>query len=103
MEKHRQAIAAHDAVTDVRSAFDDVNMNDQQKAQLAVLEAAVEDALDRLEDVGINLVNIKPTTLSGILALCRYVEPLLNERDTVNLRRISTGMTTRARRLAARS
>ena len=38
-----------------------------------------------LEDVGINLVNTDPTTLAGILALCRYVEPLLNERETVNL------------------
>ena len=60
-------------------------MNDQQKTQLAVLEPAVDDAWDRLEDVGINLVNTTPTTLAGILALCRYVEPLLNERDTVNL------------------
>ena len=85
IDKHRQVVTAHDAVTDVRAAFADVNMNDQQKTQLAVLEPAVDDAWDRLEDVGINLVNTTPTTLAGILALCRYVEPLLNERDTVNL------------------
>jgi hypothetical protein len=60
-------------------------MNDQQKTQLAVLEAAVDDAWDRLEDVGINLVTTEPTTSAGIVALCRYVEPLLNQRGTVNL------------------
>jgi len=84
IDAHRQAVAAHDAITDVRAAFDDVNM-DQQKKQLAVLAAAVDKAWDSLEDVGINLVNNKPTTVAGILALCRYVEPLLNERGTVNL------------------
>jgi hypothetical protein len=85
IDKHRQAVAAHDAVTDVRAAFNDVNLNDEQNAQLAVLEAAVDDAWDQLDDAGCDLVNSKPTTLAGVAALCKYVEPLLNERDTVNL------------------
>jgi len=85
IDAHRQAVAAHDAVTDVRAAFNDVNMNDEQKAQLAVLEAAGADAWDQLDDAGCDLVNSKPTTLAGVAALCRYVEPLLNEKDTVNL------------------
>jgi hypothetical protein len=85
IDAHRQAVAAHDAVTAVRAAFNDLNMNDEQKAQLAVLGAAVDDAWDQLEDAGCDLVNSKPTTLAGVAALCRYVEPLLNERDTVNL------------------
>jgi len=85
IDEHPSAIAAHDAATDIRAAFNDVNMNDEQRMQLAVLEAAVDGAWDRLEDAGITLVNTDPTTLAGILALCRYVEPLLNERDTVNL------------------
>jgi uncharacterized membrane protein YjfL (UPF0719 family) len=85
IDKHRQAVVAHDAVTDVRAAFDDINMNDEQETQLEFLEAAVDDAWSRLEDAGINLVNTDPTTLAGIMTLCRYVEPLLNERDTVNL------------------
>ncbi|WP_334445366.1 hypothetical protein [Bradyrhizobium sp. AZCC 1610] len=83
--KHQQAVAAHDAVVDVRAAFDDFNMNDEQKTQLAGLKAAVEEAWDRLEDTGSDLVNTKSTTLAGVAALCRYVEPLLNEQDTVNL------------------
>jgi hypothetical protein len=60
-------------------------MNDERRTQLAVLEGAVDDAWDRLEDAGITLVNTDPTTLAGIVALCRYVEPLLNESGTVNL------------------
>jgi hypothetical protein len=84
-DKHRQAVAAHDAATDVRAAFNDVNMNDERRTQLAVLEGAVDDAWDRLEDAGITLVNTDPITLAGIVALCRYVEPLLNESGTVNL------------------
>ena len=82
---HRQAVAAHDAVVDIRAAFNDVNMNDEQRTQLAALESAVDGAWDRLEDAGITLVNTDPTTLAGIVALCRYVEPLLNESGTVNL------------------
>jgi catalase (peroxidase I) len=60
-DKHRQAVAAHDAATDVRAAFNDVNMNDERRTQLAVLEGAVDDAWDRLEDAGITLVNTDPT------------------------------------------
>jgi hypothetical protein len=85
IDAHRQAVAAHDAVTDVRAAFNDVNMNDEQKEQLAILEAAADDAWDQLDDSGCDLVNSRPTTLAGVAALCRYVEPLLNERNTVNL------------------
>jgi hypothetical protein len=83
--QHRKAGAEHDAVTDVRAAFDDVNMNEEQKRQLAILEAAVDDAWDRLDDAGCDLVNSKPTTLAGVAALCRYVEPIFNEKQTVNL------------------
>jgi hypothetical protein len=60
-------------------------MNDEQKEQLAILEAAVDDAWDQLDDSGCDLVNSNPTTLACVAALCRYVEPLLNERNTVNL------------------
>jgi hypothetical protein len=69
--QHRQAVAAHDTVTDVRAAFDDVNMNEEQKRQLAILEAAVDDAWDRLDDAGCVQVNSMPTTLTGVAALCR--------------------------------
>lgn len=31
--KHQQALAAHKEISDVRAAFDDINMNDEQAAQ----------------------------------------------------------------------
>ena len=85
IDKHQQAVAAHDAATDIRAAFNDVDMNDEQRTELAALESVVDGAWDRLEDAGITLVNTDPTTLAGIVALYRYVEQLLNERGTVNL------------------
>ena len=85
IERHERAVAAHDNATDVRAHFDDINMNDEQKKQLAVLEDAADATYNHMEDAGVDLVNTKPATLAGILALCRYVEPLLNERDTINL------------------
>jgi hypothetical protein len=85
IEKHRQAVAAHDATTAIRAAFNDVKLNDERRTQLAVLEAAVDGAWDRLDEAGTTLVNTDPTTLAGILAVCRYVEPLLNEEAAVNL------------------
>jgi hypothetical protein len=85
IERHKQAAAAHDATTEVRAHFDDLNMNEEQKEQFYALEAAVDSAWDSLDEVGTDLVNTKPATLAGIVALCRYVEPFLNEKDTINL------------------
>ena len=31
--QHRHAVAAHDAATNVRAAFNDINMNDEQRTQ----------------------------------------------------------------------
>jgi hypothetical protein len=36
-------------------------------------------------DAGCTLVNSRPTTLAGILALCRYIEPLFSETDQPDL------------------
>jgi hypothetical protein len=69
IEKHRQAVAAHDATTAIRAAFNDVKLNDERRTQLAVLEAAVDGAWDRLDEAGTTLVNTDPTTLAGILAV----------------------------------
>ena len=42
-------------------------------------------AYDRLDDAGCDLINTKPTTLAGILALCRYITPLFEEEDSPDL------------------
>ncbi len=78
IERHKQAVAVYDAATDVRARFNDINMNDEQRKQLAVLQDAVDEAWDPREEAAIDLLNTKPTTLAGIVALCRYIEPLLN-------------------------
>jgi len=78
IERHKQAAAVYDAATDVRARFNDINMNDEQRKQLAVLEDAADEAWDPREEAAIDLLNTKPTTLAGIVALCRYVDPLLD-------------------------
>jgi hypothetical protein len=85
IEQHIHAVAIYDAAVDVRGGFNDRNMNDEQHKQVAVLDARVNDVYDYLEDAGTDLVNTKPTTLAGIVVLCRYIEPLLDETDRPNL------------------
>jgi hypothetical protein len=82
IQRHKEARAAYDAAVNVRGCFDDIEMDDERRAQLAVLANAVNDAYDRMEDAGADLVTL---TLAGIVALCRYIEPLLDEDDTPNL------------------
>ena len=38
-----------------------------------------------MADAGCTLVNTKPTTLAGILALCKYIEPLFGAVDQPDL------------------
>jgi hypothetical protein len=78
IERHKEAAAVYDAATHVRAHFNDCHMNDEQRKQLAVLQDAVDEAWDPREEAAIDLLNTKPTTLAGIVALCRYIEPLLN-------------------------
>jgi hypothetical protein len=50
-----------------------------------VLATATGDSWDYLDEVSGDLVNTKPSTLAGIMALCRYLEPLLNDPDLTDL------------------
>ena len=52
IDAHRQAVAAHDAATNVRAAFNDINMNDEQRTQLAALMATVDVAGRRRHQPG---------------------------------------------------
>jgi hypothetical protein len=38
-----------------------------------------------LTEAGCTLVNARPTTLAGILALCKYIESLFGETDQPDL------------------
>jgi hypothetical protein len=85
IERHIHAVAIYDAAVNVRGCFNDAKMDNEQRAQLAVLKDAVNETYDRMEDAGTDLVNTKPTTLAGIVVLCRYIEPLLDEDETPRL------------------
>ena len=52
IDMHRHAVAAHDAATNVRAAFNDINMNDEQRTQLAALMATVDVAGRRRHQPG---------------------------------------------------
>jgi hypothetical protein len=58
----------------VRACYDEADEKVTQQ-----MDEAVDAAFDVYEDAGADLVNTKPTTLAGIVALCRYIEPLLND------------------------
>jgi hypothetical protein len=65
-------------------------MTGQKLRQYQILQFATSAAFDNMDDVGCDLVNTKPTTLAGIVALCRYVEPLLNEDGTPQMPEVIT-------------
>src|SRR5258705_10183257 len=79
---HRAACEAYREAVRIEFAFEEVGMQGERLRQFQILEEQTEAADDRLEDAGADLVNTPPTTLAGIAALCRYLEPLLNDKDT---------------------
>jgi hypothetical protein len=65
--------------------FEEVGMTGAKLEEYKRLVAETDAAYDRLDDVGCDLINTKPTTLAGILALCRYISPLFEEEDSSDL------------------
>jgi hypothetical protein len=84
---HKEAVRAEFAYEKNRSEREAMEPEEREKYKCAFcqLQAATSDASDEQEDAGVDLLNTKPTTLAGILALCRYVEPLFNEMDAPEL------------------
>jgi hypothetical protein len=85
IERHRTACEAHTQAVHVKCDFEEVGMTGEKRRQYEILDALSDAAYDHMEEVGGELVNTKPTTLAGIAALCRYVEPFFNEHETMNL------------------
>jgi hypothetical protein len=90
IERHRAACEAHSQAVHIEFAYeaDTVlvsKMNAEQLKEYCALAEVTSAASDHKEDAGDDLVNTKPTTLAGIAALCRYVEPLFNDEDMHNL------------------
>jgi hypothetical protein len=74
IERHKAAKLPYEAAVTVRACYDEADEKVTQQ-----MDEAVDAAFDVYEDAGADLVNTEPTTLAGIVALCRYIEPLLND------------------------
>jgi hypothetical protein len=85
IERRRKAALAHNDAVDTHCAFEEVGMQGEKLGQYNRLRAATAEASDKLGDAGLDLINTKPATLAGILALCRYIKPLFAETDAPDL------------------
>jgi hypothetical protein len=81
IERHRKACREHNEAIDTHMDFEEVGMTGEKLEKYNSLVAETDAAYDRLDDVGCDLINTKPTTFAGILALCRYVKPFFGESD----------------------
>jgi hypothetical protein len=79
IERHRAAAVVWDAAVDVRSDFDDRQMNDEQRRQRDELDDAVDDAREPLTEAGVDLVTTAPTTLAGIIAAVGYIRTQMRD------------------------
>jgi hypothetical protein len=85
IERHRKACAAHNEAIDTHMDFEELGMTGAKLEKYNSLVAETDAAYDRLEDVGLDLINTQPTTLAGIFALCQYIKPLFAEDDAPDL------------------
>jgi hypothetical protein len=83
IEQHRKAAREHTEAIDLEAAFEEAHgIKGEEYERLSAVTMA---AYYAMADAGRTLVNTRPTTLAGILALCRYIEPLFGETDQPEL------------------
>jgi len=70
---------------DIKCAFEEIGMQGEKLKEYKRLGALADAAYDAMEDVGLDLINTRPTTVAGILALCQYIAPLFGETEQPNL------------------
>jgi hypothetical protein len=85
IEAHRKAAREHTEALNIHCAFEECGMQGEKLEEYERLVALTDEAYYAMADVGRHLVNTRPTTLAGILALCRYIEPLFGETDQPDL------------------
>jgi hypothetical protein len=85
IERHRKAVLAHTESVDIKCAFEEIGMQGEKLKEYKRLGALADAAYDAMEDVGLDLINTRPTTVAGILALCQYIAPLFGETEQPNL------------------
>jgi hypothetical protein len=79
IERHRKACRENHEAIDIHMDFEELDMTGEKLAKYKRLVAETDAAYDRLDDVGCDLINTQPTTMAGIFALCRYINPLFEE------------------------
>jgi hypothetical protein len=95
IEAHRKAVLEHNEAERVQFAFDAGGKTGERREEYERLVALDNVAWAALTEAGCSLVNTRPTTLAGILALCKYIEPLFGETDQPDRPTISITRTTR--------
>jgi hypothetical protein len=85
IEAHRRACTEHNEAVHIHMAFEEVRMEGEKLEKYNSLVAETDGAYLRMDDAGCDLINTKPMTLAGILALCRYIKPLFEEEDSPDL------------------
>jgi hypothetical protein len=85
IERHRKACAAHNEAIDIHMDFEESGMTGAKLEEYKRLVAETDAAYDELEDAGLDLINTRPTTMAGILALCQYINPLFAEDEAPDL------------------
>ena len=86
IEAHRKAAREHTKAIDLATAFEEAGgIHGERRREYDHLEAATDVTWWAMANAGCTLVNTRPTTLAGILALCKYIEPLFGETDQPEL------------------
>jgi hypothetical protein len=86
IERHRKALAEHIEAVRVEFAFEEAHdIEGERREEYQRLYAASGTAYDEMDEAGCDLVNTRPTTLAGILALCQYIKPVFGEDDQPGL------------------
>jgi hypothetical protein len=70
----------------LEGAFEEAHdIKGERREEYERLYAAADVAWVAMAEAGCALVNTRPATLAGILALCRYIEPLFAETEQPDL------------------
>ncbi len=86
IEQHRKAAREHIEAVRIQFAYEEHGgIQGERREEYERLVALTDVAWGAMADAGCTLVNTRPTTLAGILALCRYIEPLFGETDQPDL------------------
>jgi hypothetical protein len=83
---HRKACLEHTEAVRIQFAYEEHGgIQDERREEYERLVALTDVAWVAMADAGCALVNTHSTMLAGILALCRYIEPLFGETDQPDL------------------